>query len=134
MFKIMWVYGVLPILIIYTNLMPREQTGGFFAGFLFFWFIAIRPRLRKDAGIHYHELEHAKQHVRCLGLWVIFYLLNRSFRLKSEVEAYRVQLLHLPAAMNSDKYQRQYARYLASKTYWLDIEYKETLKLLEKGR
>jgi len=131
-FKWMRVYKVLPILIVYTDRMA-DDVGGFFFGFLLIWWICIKPKYRNDQGLHVHELIHAKQHVRWIGLMLIFYWLFRVVRLKSEVEAYRKQLRYPPATNHSTRYLAMYARFLAKPRYRLGITEKHAATLLEQG-
>jgi hypothetical protein len=107
---------MIPAYIRYTDDMPQG-----FGGVTTWCFIKIRPKYRDDAGLHAHELEHAKQwwivtllavlaiaaicYVKqapywfCLAGVVVFDLLVTTFqrvRLQLEVWAYRKQIPHYP--------------------------------------
>ena len=67
-----------------------------FAGYTFGPIILIRPKYRDDKGLLEHEKVHVKQFWRTLGTHWILYKLSKNYRLKCEVEAYKVQLKYSP--------------------------------------
>jgi len=85
--KLMFVYGILPALVFYTDSL-KELVGGSTNGPI----IRIRPRYKDvDAGILQHELTHVKQWYRTFATHGLWKLLFESYKLRSEVEAYKVQ-------------------------------------------
>jgi hypothetical protein len=70
--------------------------------------VLVHPRVRGDAGLLAHEAVHARQmrEVGLLRFWW-WYFTCPAFRLWAEVEAYRVSLVHQPAAI------RHFARTIA---------------------
>jgi hypothetical protein len=96
----------------YTDDIP---TG--FAGIAVAWFVRIRPAYRDDIGLREHEFVHVAQFWRTCGLYGIGYLLFKSFRLKAEVEAYKVQLQY---CLDKEGSRWKFARFIAEK-YRLDI-------------
>ena len=106
-----FVYGFIPIPIFYTHWGIPERFGGVFRAFL----ILIRPKYRDDKGLEAHELTHARQFWRNLGLpFTILYQLSRRARLKWEVEGYREQIRHYPAH-RIPGLRMTFARFLAEK-------------------
>lgn len=107
----------------YTDDLPEG-----FAGWASRWYIKIRPMYRDDEGLLEHEKTHVWQFWRTLGLHVIL----REFgwyRLRIEVEAYKVQLKYPPANLNVEHYRGQYAGFIATK-YDLKVTVEEATKLL----
>lgn len=86
--------------------------------------ILIRPEKRDDAGLYAHELTHVKQWLRTLGLHSLLYLLDDSYRLDAEIEAYRVQARHY-----ADDRRPLFARYIATR-YDIDISAEAALLYL----
>lgn len=84
--KIKFVYKILPVLVLYTdNLDPK------WGGYCYGPFIKIRNRYKEDIGLLEHELTHSRQTYRTFFLHGLFYKFIESYRVKSEVEAYKVQ-------------------------------------------
>jgi hypothetical protein len=110
---------MIPAIIKYTDDMPAWM-----GGYAKWFYIAIRPKYKDDAGIHAHEIEHVKQWwitsivatsliaaivwytkspqhyyiYSSLGLVVfqLLYMAFPQFKLKMEVLAYKKQLPHYP--------------------------------------
>ena len=55
-------------------------------------FVRIRKGYENDLGLLEHEKVHVRQFWRTLGLHSILYLISKRYRLKAEVEAYKVQI------------------------------------------
>ncbi len=94
-------------------------------------FIRIRKGYENDLGLISHELTHVWQWWRTLGLHSILYLCSKKYRLKAEVEAYKVQIeasgyrSDYSAPMLRDKY----AGFIAT-GYNLNITKEQALQLL----
>jgi hypothetical protein len=95
-----------------------------FGGFTVFPFIFIRKKYRGDVGLLAHEREHIRQWLRYPVLWWFMYVLSKKWRLRWEVEAYKVQMGFSPNDIGA------FARFLSTK-YGLDITEAEAMKLLE---
>lgn len=120
--KVKFVYGIFPALVVYTD---RIKAG--FAGCANAMVVRIRPAKAADEGILEHELTHVRQSYR--GLIVIFalrYLFSKSFRLDSEIEAYRKQL---ECSADKPASVKTFAGFLATK-YDLGINAEEAERLL----
>lgn len=102
----------------YTDNLP-EGVGGQAKA----WFIKIRPEYKDDKGILAHELCHVGQWWRTLGFHSILYLISKSYRLKCEVEAYRIQLTYSPG-------QLDYFAKRMTEMYGLSITIDEARRLL----
>ena len=84
--KIKFVYKVLPVLVFYTdNLDPK------WGGYCYGPVVKIRKKYENDEGLLQHELVHSKQFYRTLTLHGIAYKLFETYRVHSEVEAYKKQ-------------------------------------------
>ena len=55
-------------------------------------FVRIRKGYENDKGLLEHEKVHVWQFWRTFGLHSLLYLISKRYRLKAEVEAYKVQL------------------------------------------
>ena len=99
------------------------------AGYARAWMIRIRPAYKDDIGLLEHEKTHVLQFWK-LGAFfhTLRYAISKSYRLKAEVEAYRVQLEY-PPANGQDEYRRIYAGFIA-KDYNLGISEEEAYRLL----
>lgn len=85
--KLLFVYKVLPSLVFYTN---NIKSG--FGGMTFGPIVKIREKYKNtDIGLLQHELTHVKQWYRTFLTHGFWYKFSESYRLKSEVEAYKVQ-------------------------------------------
>ena len=112
-----------PAIVIYTDLMIPARFSGYSLGPI----ILIRPSHQWDRGLHKHELVHARQWWRGLGIGhALRYWLSRSYRLRAEVEAYREQLRWDSSPALAAKL---FARFLADK-YDLGITFEQALALL----
>lgn len=72
---------------------------------------------------YFHELEHVKQWYKSLFLHGLFYKYNRAYRLKCEIEAYKVSIEH-GRPLNSA------ARGLQWVGYGFDLKFAEAKGLL----
>lgn len=91
-----------------------------FSGITILWMIRIRPKYMGDIGLLHHEMVHVRQFWRTFGLFPLRYLISKTYRLKTEVAAYREQLCWPPASQDVDLYRRKYAGFIAQK-YQLNI-------------
>ena len=90
-FSIVFLYRIIPVLIIYTaNKIPNNAVGC-----TRFYSIRIKPRFRNDLSVVTHEIIHAKQIIRSVGLHYLLYNFSSKYRYHSELEAYSYQCLHL---------------------------------------
>ena len=89
-------------------------------------FIFIHPDAKGDEGLLAHEQTHVRQAWRNIfpPIFALRYQLDKGYRLRCEVEAFRVQLKHSPGS------ERHFAKYIAEK-YDLDITQAEALELLK---
>lgn len=94
-----------------------------FAAFHFGPFVFIRPKYKDDIGLKMHELTHVNQFYRN-PLMGLFYRFSEKYRLKCEVEAYKVQLQYYSLDQSA-----LFADYIATK-YDLDITQEQAKKLL----
>lgn len=106
--------------VFYTNFAVPTGSAGCARG----PFIFIRPQYKDDAGLLAHEQTHVKQWLRTLGLHSFMYLLSDSYKLASEVEAYKEQAKHYP-----DDRMPLFAKYI-SDDYGLSVTAIDALKLL----
>lgn len=74
-------------MIIPTKLVPKP-----YSGFTMWPFIFVSPDA--DKTIIPHEMVHYKRQAWWSPIWLLLYLLLPSFRLKEEVLAYRVSMVH----------------------------------------
>lgn len=86
--------------------------------------IFIRPKYKEDKGLLEHEKTHRMQWILTLGLHSLFYLFSNTYKLWSEVEAYKKQLQYY-----SDDRADLFAGFIATK-YNLNISKENALKLL----
>lgn len=106
-------------MIFYTDKFVPKNAAGCACAFLIF----IRPDYKNDIGLLEHEKVHVLQWKRTFGLHSYLYLFSKSYRLKSEVEAYKKQLEYSP---NSAEL---FAKYIAT-MYNINITQEEAKKLL----
>ena len=123
--KLKFVYGFLPAIVFYTDKLIPKRFGAYTIGPI----VLIRPKYKDNEGLLQHELTHVKQMYRTLLLHGLFYLLSKGYRLRAEVEAYRVQLQYPPASESPHKYRKKFAKFIATK-YGLSISEKEAEELL----
>lgn len=85
---IRFIYKIIPIPIVYIDSLVDM------AGKSYGIFISIKKEHKDNEALLQHELTHCRQFYRTLGLHSILYLLSSEYRLKSEIEAYRVTILY----------------------------------------
>ena len=119
------VYLVFPVLILYQNKWIPSPHAGVSYGPL----VVIRPSYKHDKGLLEHELFHSKQAYKLLLLpYMLLYKFSECFRLKQEVEAYRVQLRFSPGNVVL------FSRFIATRYNILRITSVSALKLLSGER
>ena len=81
----------------YTDKFVRPGSAGVMRVFLLPC-VFIRPQYRGDEGLLAHELVHVDQAWESIfpPIHALRYAFSKSYRLKCEVEAYKVQLQHSP--------------------------------------
>ncbi len=89
-------------------------------------FIFIRPEYKDDAGLLAHEKYHVRQWRRN-PLHGLFYWFSKRYRLKSEVNAYRIQSRHY-----ADDRLPLFAKYIAA-NYGLSVNERTALLYLKRG-
>ena len=104
--------------VFYTNRFLKPWAGGGAYGPLIF----IRPKYVNDIGLLEHEKTHCKQWWRTFGIHMFLYFFNSKYRLKSEVEAYRVQLTYGGSA-------HRFAEFISTR-YDLDVSIEDAEKYL----
>jgi hypothetical protein len=124
---IKFVYGILPCFISYSDDIPIDS-----AGIASGIFIKIRPDYKDDDGLLEHELTHIKQFYTTFMLHGILYKNSKTYRLNSEIEAYKVQL---EINKNDDKqdYTDFYVKRI-TEMYDLEITTFEVKDLLNRNR
>lgn len=150
MFKLKFVFGILPVIVHYTD---KVKEG--FAGTAQGPYVRIRPKYRHDKGLLEHELMHVKQGYTGLltsigiglllaqfidfdyiletffGIGVashpLLYLLVTRYKLFAEVMAYAKQIQYC----KTDQTDR-FAGFIADK-YDLDVDKEEVKKMLHKS-
>lgn len=96
--KIVFAFGWIPVLVIYTNKMAKWKGGK-----IQIWVIPvikIRPKYRDDFGILMHELRHVEQFYLSKGLHYWKYRDDEWYRLRSEAKAFAIQLHFTPGRYN----------------------------------
>ncbi len=109
-------------MIFYTT----KFVGDGFAGCARGPFIFIRPEYKDDVGLLEHEKVHRWQWIRTIGLHSFLYLFLDSYKLASEVEAYKVQLQY---CADVELNTRRFARFISTK-YNLDVSEEEAYRRL----
>ena len=92
-------------------------------------FIFVDPDFKDDPGLVPHEQVHVDQFFRTFGLHVFLYRLSKTYRFKSEAEAYREQLQHYPLAEYPQRLD-DYATFL-SEHYGLGITKEQAITAIE---
>jgi hypothetical protein len=89
-------------------------------------FIFIHPDAKGDDGLLAHEQTHVRQAWRNIfpPIFALRYTFDKGYRLKCEVEAYRVQLKYNPGN------EAMFAKFIAEK-YGLDITQAEAMEILK---
>lgn len=116
------VYKILPVFVNYGDFGVPDKFGACTRAI----FVFIRKKYQDDTGLLMHEKTHVKQFYRTLGLHPFLYLLSKTYRLKSEVEAYREQLKWKPYNAGN---KELFAGFLRSK-YNLIISRSDSIRLL----
>lgn len=120
--NIIFVYKIFPVFVKYTDEI-RDGFSGTQSGCV----IRIKPGCKDDKGLYEHELTHVKQWYRYLCMpYTLLYRFSRKFRLKMEVEAYKVQVSCGYKDWTETDLIVCFAEYLSSK-YNLDITKKEAI-------
>jgi len=91
-------------------------------------FIFVDPEFKDDLGLVQHEQVHVDQFFRTFGLHALLYRFNKAYRLKAEIEAYKVQLQCYPIDECEQRLD-DYATFLAEH-YGLNITKEQAAKLL----
>jgi len=117
--KIKRIYGFIPVPVFYTD---KVKEG--FAGVCVGPWVKIRPEYKHDEGLLQHELTHAKQWWRTLGIhgWLVLFRCKKHI-FKSEVEAYAVQVTYCPEHLMLSRVDL-FAGFIADK-YGLDVTREE---------
>lgn len=121
---IKFVYKIFPVLISYTD---KDLNG--FAGKAYGPYIRIKNHYKKDEGLLQHELVHAKQFYRTFMIHGILYYFISSYRLKSEIEAYQVQLKYT-SEDRKDYVAGVFANFVATRYKLKNINIEEVKKLI----
>jgi hypothetical protein len=93
--------------------------------FIPFSFILIKTDQKENIGLIEHEKTHTKQHLRTFCFHPFLYGLSDTYKLKSEVEAYKVQDTY-----NDVSKLEFYAEFISTK-YNLNVTKEQALKLLQ---
>jgi hypothetical protein len=123
-----------PHIVLYTDwFIPSKNYAAYSWGPI----ICIRKKHELDEPLLAHEQTHSKQFWRTFGTHGIWYMLKKSYRYKSELEAYAVQI----AKSIELKYiytdplslQKTYKHYgsVISKYYNLDVDVSEASRVLK---
>ena len=100
-----------------------------FVAFVFGFIIFVRPSHRNNVALIEHEKVHVHQFWRTFCTHGIWYQFNKGYRLRSEVEAYAVQI-RMRRILGQPEDIERYAGYV-SDLYNLDITTDEVVKLLK---
>lgn len=92
-------------------------------------FIFIRPKYKDDFGLHEHEKLHVAQFWRLPVIYSILYNFNKSYRLKSEIEAYKKQLEYCE---NKEHSIELFSHYISS-NYGIIVNEEDVKKQLLEG-
>jgi len=87
-------------------------------------FIRIKEKYKNDLGLHKHEIQHVKQWYKTFGLHSFLYIFSKTYRLKSEIEAYKEQLKYYP-----DNKIELFAEFICN-NYNLNVKKEEIIKKL----
>lgn len=85
---IKFVYKIFPAIVIYNDKLVPNGFGGYTRLFAIF----LKNKYKTDEGLLQHELTHVKQFYRIPLLHSYLYMFSKKYRLKCEIEAYKVQL------------------------------------------
>ena len=124
---IIFIKKILPTIVTYTDEGIGENYGGYASGM----YIVIRPKYQDDKGILEHEKIHVWQWYRTFGFHSAWYKSSEKYRLKCEVEAFKVQL-----ATNLKQGFPDYTDYYAERLsviYGINISKEASRELLMEG-
>lgn len=124
--KIYWLYKIFPAFVFAADWAVSANAGATTYGpFVFIRPSRTFPGISKEEaeGLREHELTHCKQFYRTFGLNLILYEFSK-WKLKYEVEAYKVQLKYVPQDIDS------FAFFISTR-YRLNITKEEALLLLK---
>ena len=112
-------------MIFYSDFCVPKNAGGC-VRVLLIPIIFIRPKYKDDKGLIEHEKVHVRQAWRNIfpPIHTLRYKLDKDYRLKCEVEAYKEQLDHYP-----DDRSLLFASFIAN-DYGLNVSVSEALELL----
>lgn len=96
---IKFVYGICPVFIEYTD----KELPNRFIGTSRAFFIKIKKGCEEDKGLLAHEIEHCKQFYRTFGIGDLLYTYSKKWKLKYELDAYKVQLRYAPENKRDNK-------------------------------
>jgi len=106
----------------YTDNLPAGR-----AGHAKFWFIKIIPEYKDDLGLINHEIYHVSEFWHN-PLYPILYTWIKSYRLRSEVGAYKVQLKYY-----DDDRTKMFAGFICD-NYGLDVSKEDVIKMLRENK
>lgn len=107
--KVKFVYKVLPVLLVQSSLLVPKKFDAKCYGPL----IAFKDRYSfNDSALVQHELEHSKQSYRLPFVHPLLYRFSKSYRYKSELQAFTAQLKYY-----SKEEQINLVSYFTSKLY-----------------
>ncbi len=115
----MFPYIIIPL----STFIPKRFTAVVFAFIIF-----VRPAHKNNQALIEHEKVHVRQFWRTFCTHPIWYQFNKSYRLRSEVEGYAVQIKVREVLGQPLDFER-YAKYI-SLHYNLDVSVKEAELLL----
>ena len=119
---IKFVYKIFPAIVIYNDkLVPKE-----FGGYTRLFAIFLRNKYKTDEGLLQHELTHVKQFYRIPFLHSYLYKFSKKYRLKCEIEAYKVQLSYY---LDKEKNIKWMSNAIAAK-YKLNVSQNEIENML----
>jgi len=101
-----------------------------FAAFVVGFIIFVRPAYKDDIPLIEHEKVHVRQFWRTFCTHGIWYQFSKSYRLRSEVEGYAVQVKTREMLGKLPEFER-YASFIATH-YNLDVTVEEATELLVK--
>jgi len=108
----------------YTNDLPYNKAG--VTSYCFWPHIEIRTEYKGDRGLLQHELEHVRQYwTRGLIIHSLRYKYSQSYRLRCEVEAYKIQQEYT----SIDMFEK-YANMICN-DYELDVDRAEIIEMLK---
>lgn len=85
--EVKFIFQIIPIPIFYTSFLVKDWAAGQSVGPAIF----IKPEHKTDH-ILQHELVHCRQWYRTFGIHGLLYNISKKYRIKAELEAYKVQV------------------------------------------